>query len=95
MEDRSHSRTILIVDDHQGLISLIQRCLSREGFHTAFAHSGEEALTWLSHHHADLLLLDLQLADMPARRSSPPSQTTRSHSPVYRRHWSRRRTSCR
>lgn len=64
MEDWSHSRTVLIVDDHQGLISLIQRCLSREGFHTAFAHSGQEALTWLSHHHADLLLLDLQLADM-------------------------------
>ena len=64
MEDWAHSRTVLIVDDHQGLISLIQRCLSREGFHTAFAHSGQEALTWLSHHHADLLLLDLQLADM-------------------------------
>jgi PAS domain S-box-containing protein len=64
MEDRSHSRTVLIIDDHQGLISLIQRCLSREGFHTAFAHSGKEALTWLSHHQADLLLLDLQLADM-------------------------------
>ncbi len=64
MEDWAHSRTVLIVDDHQGLISLIQRCLSREGFHTAFAHSGKEALTWLSHHQADLLLLDLQLADM-------------------------------
>lgn len=64
MEDRSHSRTVLIVDDHQGLITLIQRCLSREGFHTAFAHSGQEALAWLSEHHADLLLLDLQLADM-------------------------------
>ncbi len=64
MEDRFHSRTVLIIDDHQGLISLIQRCLSREGFRTAFAHSGQEAITWLSHHHADLLLLDLQLADM-------------------------------
>ncbi len=64
MEDRSDSRTVLIVDDHQGLISLIQRCLTREGFQTAFAHSGEDALTWLSHHHADLLLLDLQLTDM-------------------------------
>ncbi|MEX2490482.1 MAG: response regulator, partial [Nitrospirales bacterium] len=64
MEDWSHSRTVLIVDDHQGLISLIQRCLSREGFHTACAHSGQEALAWLSQHHADLLLLDLQLADM-------------------------------
>ncbi len=64
MEDQSFSRTVLIVDDHQGLISLIQRCLSREGFCTAFAHSGQEALTWLSRHHADLLLLDLQLTDM-------------------------------
>ena len=64
MEDQSRSRTVLIVDDHQGLISLIQRCLSREGYRTAFAHSGQEALAWLSHHHADLLLLDLHLADM-------------------------------
>jgi two-component system cell cycle sensor histidine kinase/response regulator CckA len=64
MEDWAHSRTVLIVDDHQGLISLFQRCLSREGFHTAFAHSGQEALAWISDHHADLLLLDLQLADM-------------------------------
>ncbi len=64
MEEWSHSRTVLIVDDHQGLISLIQRCLSREGFHTAYAHSGQDALTWLSQHHADLLLLDLQLTDM-------------------------------
>ena len=61
---RLNPRTVLIVDDHQGLISLIQRCLSREGFHTAFAHSGQEALAWLTHHHADLLLLDLQLTDM-------------------------------
>ena len=64
MEEWSHSPTVLIVDDHQGLISLIQRCLSREGFHTAYAHSGQDALTWLSQHHADLLLLDLQLTDM-------------------------------
>ncbi len=64
MEDRSHTRTVLIVDDHQGLIRLIQRCLIREGFLTAVAYSGQEALTWLSHHQADLLLLDLQLADM-------------------------------
>ena len=64
MEDSWHSRTILIVDDHQGLIALIQRCLSRDGFHTAVAYSGQEALNWLSHHQADLLLLDLQLADM-------------------------------
>ena len=67
MEDRSHWRTVLIVDDDQDLVSLIQLWLSREGFHSAVAHSGQEALTWLSHHHADLLLLDLHLADMPGK----------------------------
>ncbi len=64
MEERWHPRTILIVDDNQGLIALIQRCLSRDGFHTAVAYSGQEALNWLSQHQADLLLLDLQLTDM-------------------------------
>lgn len=64
MEDNEHPRTILIVDDNQGLIALIQRCLARDGFHTAVAHSGQEALNWLSRHQADLLLLDLQLPDM-------------------------------
>jgi signal transduction histidine kinase len=64
MEDNGRPRTILIVDDNQGLISLIQRCLARDGFHTAVAYNGQEALNWLSHHRADLLLLDLQLPDM-------------------------------
>lgn len=64
MEDNGQPRTILIVDDNQGLISLIQRCLARDGFHTAVAYNGQEALNWLSHHRADLLLLDLQLPDM-------------------------------
>ena len=64
MEDKGHPRTILIVDDNQGLISLIRRCLARDGFHTAVAYNGQEALNWLSHHQADLLLLDLQLPDM-------------------------------
>ena len=64
MEDNGHPRTILIVDDNQALISLIQRCLARDGFHTAVAYNGQEALNWLSHHQADLLLLDLQLPDM-------------------------------
>lgn len=64
MEDNGQPRTILIVDDNQGLIALIQRCLAREGFHTAVVHSGQEALNWLSRYQADLLLLDLQLSDM-------------------------------
>ncbi|MCA9464693.1 MAG: response regulator, partial [Nitrospira sp.] len=64
MDQQRIPRTVLIIDDHQGLIALIQRCLSREGYYTAVAYSGEQALSWLSTNQADLLLLDLRLADM-------------------------------
>lgn len=64
MDPQRIPRTILIIDDHQGLIALIQRCLSREGYHTVVAYSGQQALSWLSTQKADLLLLDLHLSDM-------------------------------
>lgn len=64
MDPQRIPRTILIIDDHQGLIALIQRCLSREGYHTVVAYSGQQALSWLSTNKADLLLLDLHLSDM-------------------------------
>ncbi len=56
--------TVLIVDDDQGLARLIEKTISREGFATATAYSGKEALAWLSAHDADLLLLDLKLQDI-------------------------------
>ena len=56
--------TILVVDDNPGLITLIQKYLHREGFTTVVVQSGSEAMTWLSRHHADLMLLDLQLSDI-------------------------------
>jgi signal transduction histidine kinase len=59
--------TILIVDDDQGLLRLIQRTLKREGFVTATASSGQEAIAWIKQHQADLLLLDLKLEDIEGR----------------------------
>ncbi len=56
-------QTIFVVDDDQGLSRLIQKVLRREGFSTAAASSGQEALAWLAHHRADLMLLDLKLRD--------------------------------
>ena len=56
--------TILVVDDNPGIITLIQKYLHREGFTTVVVQSGTEAIQWLSHHHADLMLLDLQLSDI-------------------------------
>src|ERR1041385_3341611 len=58
---------ILIVDDDAGLLSLIQKALKREGFVTASAHSGQEAIAWHSQNSADLMLLDLKLPDIEGK----------------------------
>jgi hypothetical protein len=55
--------TVFIVDDDRGLVRLIEKALLREGFATASATSGKDALHWLARHHADLALLDLKLED--------------------------------
>jgi len=65
--DSNAPRTILVVDDDQGLLRLIERALRREGFDTATATSGNDAITWLTSNSADLLLLDLKLQDIEAK----------------------------
>ena len=55
---------ILIVDDDLGLLRLVQKALKREGFRTATAGSGREAMDWLAANRADLMLLDLKLPDL-------------------------------
>jgi signal transduction histidine kinase len=56
--------SILIVDDDLGLLRLVERTLTREGFVTATASSGREAIAWLTQNHAGLMLLDLKLKDI-------------------------------
>ena len=64
MESAPQAFTILVVDDNPGLITLINKYLHREGFNSVVVHTGTEAIAWLTHNHADLMLLDLQLSDM-------------------------------
>jgi signal transduction histidine kinase len=64
---KSKCATILIIDDDAGLLSLIQKALKREGFVTATALSGQEAIAWLSQNSADLMLLDLKLPDIEGK----------------------------
>src|SRR4051812_35101658 len=47
--------TVFVVDDDQGLLRLVKKSLTREGFAGATASSGREALARLSSHGADLL----------------------------------------
>ncbi len=58
--------TIFVVDDENEVAEVIQKYLHREGFHSARAASGAEAMSWLSENHADLMLLDFKLPDMTA-----------------------------
>lgn len=54
---------VFIVDDDRGLTRLIEKALERDGFSTASANSGEEAMAWLAGHQAELMLVDLKLDD--------------------------------
>lgn len=55
---------ILLIEDNKELANLIQAFLSREGFSLCTCTSGEDALQWLQHHHADIVLLDIMLPGM-------------------------------
>jgi signal transduction histidine kinase len=64
MPEAAQQLTILVVDDDPGLARLMEKVLRRDGFKTAAAGTGKEAITWMQQHRADLLLLDLKLPDM-------------------------------
>jgi PAS domain S-box-containing protein len=59
--------TILVVDDDAGLSRLMQKALQREGYATAAAASGRDAVDWLMRNRADLMLLDLKLQDIEGK----------------------------
>lgn len=55
---------VLIVEDEQSIANLISTILSTNGYDTILVRSGEEALTMISSHCPDLVVLDLGLPDM-------------------------------
>lgn len=67
METASPQPVVLIVDDDQALARLVEKTVRREGFSTAIALSGGEALAWLNGRRPDLMLLDLKLPDLHGR----------------------------
>jgi DNA-binding NtrC family response regulator len=67
MESGAIKPTVLVVDDDRGLLRLIEKTLQREGFSTAAAASGKDALEWFAKNSADLLLLDLKLQDIEGK----------------------------
>ena len=57
---------LLVADDDEGLLFLMVDALRREGWEVEGFASGKEALEWFDRETADLLLLDLRLADLTA-----------------------------
>jgi CheY-like chemotaxis protein len=63
--DTSRDGVILIVDDDEAIREALQMALETEGYETAVAAQGEEALAWLHEHPAPgLMLLDLMMPVM-------------------------------
>ncbi|VEP11484.1 Response regulator with CheY-like receiver domain and winged-helix DNA-binding domain [Hyella patelloides LEGE 07179] len=52
---------ILIAEDESRIASFIEKGLRKNGFNTAVATNGEEALSMIQNNNFDLLLLDLGL----------------------------------
>ena len=58
------TKTILVVDDEQRLVSLVEQYLAQEGFRVATAFNGRQALEVARQTHPDLIVLDLMMPEM-------------------------------
>lgn len=58
------SKTILIVDDEERLVSLVRAYLEQEGFQVVTARDGREALFVARQAHPNLIVLDLMMPEM-------------------------------
>ncbi len=63
--------TILIVDDDVYIGDMLEEILAKEGYRTARAYSGTEALMFLSSARPDLILLDLMLPGLSGEHLLP------------------------
>lgn len=55
---------ILVVDDDEFILESLVSIFDSEGFHTSYAHRGEEALRLLESKPFNLVLVDVKLPDM-------------------------------
>lgn len=70
----TRNRKVLIVDDDPHLVAMLTRALSRDGFQTAEASNGIEALSYLTKNKVDLILCDVEMPEMGWRVTLPDSQ---------------------
>lgn len=66
MSDAATAR-IMVVEDHELLLSLLQRALEREGYQVVVAKTGVEMMKQLYLAKPDLIVLDVELPDVDGR----------------------------
>lgn len=63
-----HSAAILVVEDDDLFSDYLENLLGYNGYTIQLAHTGQEALKYISREKVDLVLLDIGLPDMDGRR---------------------------
>lgn len=58
------TKTIMIIDDENRLVSLVESYLTQEGYRVVSANNGKEALPIASREKPDLIILDLMMPEM-------------------------------
>jgi DNA-binding response OmpR family regulator len=58
------TKTILVVDDEQRLVSLVEQYLVQEGYRVVTANNGREAVNAARQSNPDLIVLDLMMPEM-------------------------------
>lgn len=69
-------KTILLIDDEQGLLEALEDALVHEGHRVLKATTGEEALAILAQEHVDLATVDIMLPPGASLESETSSQRT-------------------
>ncbi len=63
-EGKMTTKTIMVVDDENRLVSLVESYLTREGYHVVTAGNGREALNVAQREKPDLIILDVMMPEM-------------------------------
>lgn len=69
---------ILIVEDEKGILSFMTTALASNGYDVISANSGAKAITMVTSHCPDLVILDLGLRTWTGSRCSAPSASGRT-----------------
>lgn len=69
-------KTVLLIDDEQGLLEALEDALKYEGHRVLKAFTGEEALAILAQDRVDLATVDVMLPPGPSLQSYTTSQRT-------------------